>query len=33
MDIDNFTPQSGNEALLANLLGQVNELGDPQSRN
>lgn len=33
MDIDNFTPQSRNEALLANLLGQVNELGDPQSRN
>lgn len=33
MDINDFIPQSRNEALLDNLLGQVNELGDPQSRN
>ena len=33
MDINEFTPRSRDEALLANLLGQVNELGEPWSRN
>ena len=32
MDIDNFIPHNREEALLANMLGQVNELGNPGNR-